>query len=112
MHVFADKTDLDDLVYVMDLVDHLFPVCKVRCSCIDAELSADDLGEVCFLEHQGCLIQNRQCDVFDYAVFLNVAEVSDLFHDLVFERLVTAEDQNAGVNAHSLQFLDGVLGRL
>ena len=82
--ILAYQADLNGLLDIVDLVDHLFPVCQVRFAGINAELSADDLGEVRLLKHQRCLIKDRQRDVLDNAVFLNVAEVSDLLHYLVF----------------------------
>ena len=68
-----------------------------------------EIGEVGIFEHQGCLIKDGQGPVLDYAVFLNVAEVGNLLDDLVFKRLVAAQDQDAGVDSHSLQFFYGML---
>ena len=110
--IFADQADLYNLLDIVDLIDHLFPMSEVRFAGFKTEFSADDLGEMGILEHQRCLVKHRQGDILDYAVFLNVAEVGDLLHDLVFQRFVASEDKNARVNTHSLQLLNGVLGRL
>ena len=97
---------------VFDALHHFRPFRKVAAGGINAELSANDLGKVCLLQHQRRLIKAGQRDIFDDAVGLYIAEHGDFFENGFLQRLVAAQNDEIGVDAHALQLLDGMLCRL
>ena len=97
---------------MMDPLYQLGPAGKIRGLGPETQFTADDEREVLFFQHQRRLVQHRKGPVFDHTVRLDIAEHGDLAEDFLFQRFITAQDDDVRADAHSLQFLDRVLGRL
>ncbi len=112
LDVFPDERDGDLTPGGLDLLHHRLPLPEVGRGAGEPKPAADRLGETRTLQHQRRLIEAVQRAVFDHAVGPHVAEQGDLLKDRALQRLVTAQDDDVRVDAHALQFLDGVLGGL
>ena len=108
--VFPDDRDIDLAVKILDPVNHARPFGKVGRGSGNTELTAHNVRKMMAFKHQRRLVQHGQRDVFDHAVFLHVAEKRYLVENAVFQRFVATKNDNIGINAHSLQFLYGMLG--
>ena len=110
LRVFPDQCDPAAMVLVADSLNHLPPFGQIRCRRVDVQLPADDGREVCFLQHQRGLIQDRQRHVLDHAVRFDVAEVGDLAEDGIVRNLfIYPQHNDVRCDSHALQFLHGVL---
>ena len=111
LYVFPDQADLYRLVLVADTLHHFLPVLQVRLRGVDMQFPADNPGEVGFLQHEGRFVEDGKGHVLDHTVRFDVAEVGNLGEDgSVGDFLIHPQDNDVRVDAHSLQFLDGVLG--
>ena len=50
--------------------------------------------------------------IFNDAIGLYIAEKRNFFKNAFFKRFIAAQNYNIGVDAHALQFLHRMLGRL
>lgn len=62
-------------------------------------------------QHDRSFVELRYGQILDDAVFADVAEKRDLFEYGRIQGTVTAQDDHIRMDAHALQFFDGVLGR-
>ena len=77
------------------------------------QLPADHGGQPPFLQIQGRLIENGQRQILDDAVQLYIAEAGHLVENAaVADRLIAAQHDDIGGDAHALQLLHRVLGGL
>ena len=111
-HIFAHQSDMHLLFRVLHAMHHLRPLMHIRGGCLYAQLPADDGGEIGFFQHEGRLIQVGQSDVFYDAVGFYIAEEGYLPEDGFFQRLIAPQNNDIRADAHALQLLDGMLGRL
>ena len=109
LYILADKPDGHGLRAIADALQHIVPVAHVDRGRVDAQLTADNRGEIALFQHDGRFIQHGQGDVLNHAVRLDIAEHRNFAENLGFKRLVAAENNDVRVDAHALQFLDRVL---
>ena len=109
--VFSDESDRDLLFAAADGLHKVPPFRQIRRRSLNAELPADDAREVGCLKHQRCFVEIAQGLVFNDTVFPHVAEHGDLFYYAGVQLSVTSEHDDVRGDSHSLQLLDGVLGR-
>ena len=81
LNILADKTDMYNMLAILDSVNKVCPLCEVCRRSINIKLTANDGGEVCLFKHERCFIKIRDSDIFDYAVRLNVAEHGNFLED-------------------------------
>ena len=112
LHILPDQRDAHLPVGSLDALDHTLPLRQLGSGGVDAQLAADDRGEVGVFKHQRGFVEAGQRAVFDHAVGLDVAEQGDLFEDPFFERTVAAQHDNIRMDTHALQLLYGMLGGL
>ena len=93
----------------MDAREHLVPFCQVDLRRVNAKLPADDGGKIALFQHDRRLIEHGKRQIFDHTVRLDVAEHGNLFEDRFLQRLVAAQDDDVGIDAHALKLLDGML---
>ena len=96
----------------MYALEHFIPLGHVYLGGVYAQLAADYRGEVALLKHYRRFVKNRESYILDNAVGLDVAEHRDLLKYRLLKRLVAAQDDDIGLNAHALKLLDGVLSGL
>ena len=109
LHILSDQADGDRLACTLFARNHLLPLGKIGCGCVNLKLAADDGGEIGLFEHQGCFIEARDRNIFNHAVGLYVAEQRNFLENRGLERLVAAEYDDIGVDAHAEKLLHGVL---
>ena len=109
LDVFSDKADGNGFVCALFARNHLLPLGKIGRGRVDLKLAADDGGEIGLFEHQGRFIEARDRNIFNHAVGLYVAEHRNLLENRGLERLVAAEHDDIGVDAHAEKLLHGVL---
>ena len=107
--VLPNQTDADMVRPCLDALDHALPIRKLRGRRADPKLPADHRGKVGFFQHQRRFIEVGQRDVFDDTIGADIAEERNLFENGVLQRLVAAQDNDVGVNAHALQLAHRVL---
>ena len=110
--VLADDRDLDALLRVIDLVDHLLPVAHVSRAVVHVELLERNLVEALFLHHERDFVDGRSRAVLDDSLRLHIAEHGDLVLHLLGDGLLRAADEDIRLDADGAQFLDAVLRRL
>ena len=112
LHVLAAERDFHVLLPRMNARKHRLPLRHIDLFGIEMEDLADDGGKIALFKHHGRLVQHGNGEILDAALGRNVAEHCDLLADALRHGRVDARHDDIGENAHSLQFLDGVLGRL
>ena len=110
LHVLAAERDFHVLLPRMNARKHRLPLRHVDLFGIEMEDLADDGGKIALFKHHGRLVQHGNGEILDAALGRNVAEHCDLLADALRHGRVDARHDDVGENAHSLQFLDGVLG--
>ena len=110
LNIFAHKTDGDTLLQMINPLYQLLPLVQHRLWSLKPKLTADNAGKVLLFQHQRGFIQIGKRNILDDAVGLNIAEQADFLEDALFQRLITAKNHNVRLDAHTLQFTDGVLG--
>ena len=112
LDILADDGDLDALLRVVDLIDHLLPIAHVSRTVVHVELLERDLVETFLLHHQRDFVDCRRCAVLDDSFRLHVAEHGNLVLHLLGDRLLRAADEDVRLDADGAQLLDAVLRRL
>ena len=112
LHILAHQPDLHHMLARLDALDHLRPLGQLRLGRVDMQLTADDLGKRRLFQHQRRFVEVGQGDVFNYTVGLDVAEHRDLLENGGLQRLIAAQHDDIGIDAHALQLLHGMLGGL
>ena len=112
LHILADEADDDAFAAAVDAFEHLVPLLHVWLRRRQLQLPADDVREMMLFQHERRFIQLRDGQVLDDAVFLDIAEQRDLLEDRLLQRAVAAQNDDIGMDAHALQFLDRMLRRL
>ena len=112
LHIFADKGNGDVLRTVVNALQHFVPFRKIDFGRVNAEFAAYDRREIALFKHDRRFVEDGERDVLDHAVRFYVAEHGNLLENRFLERFVTAQNNDIRLDAHPLQFLDGVLGRL
>ena len=112
LHIFADQPDAHLLFPVLDPLHHGCPFRQIRRRCLQPQFPADHLGKMRFLQHQRRFVQAGNGHVFNDAIPLHIAKQRDLFENGFFQRLIAAQHDDIGMNAHALQLLHGMLGGL
>ena len=107
--VLPDQTDADMVRPRLDALNHALPIRELGRGRVDPKLPADHRGKVGFFQHQRRFIEVWQREVFNHAVGPDIAEERNLFENGVLQRLVAAQDDDVGVNAHPLQLAHRVL---
>ena len=110
LDIFSHQADGHTAAAAADIFHHLFPVCQIRLPGFQSQFPAHDGRQIRLFQHQRRFIQHRKGDVFNDAVRLYVAEQADFLENGRLQGFVTAQNNNVGVNAHTPQFLDGMLG--
>ena len=110
LNILAHQPDMYFLFPVFDSSDHLLPFGQVRLGSVNVQFSANDPRKIGLFQHQGRFVQVRKGDIFDHAVGLYITEQRDLVKNRFFQRFVAPQNDDVGVDAHSLQFLHGMLG--
>ena len=112
LDVLANKADGDVLAAVSDFLHHLNPFRQLRLGGLQTQFPADNAGQIGLFQHQRGFIQHGQGDILNDAVRFDVAEHADFLENGWLQRLVAAQDNDIRLDAHALQFLDGVLSGL
>ena len=74
LNIFSDKTYCYALVAVIYTFKHFVPFAEIDIRSVDAELTADDSGEIAFFKHYRCFIKLGKRYIFNYAVGFNIAK--------------------------------------
>ena len=113
LHILAHQADPYALRLVADPLHQFLPVLQCRRGGFQSQFPAGHRGKARLLQHQRRGVQRGQGRVLDHAVVLDVAEMRDLGKDRrVRNLLVRTQHDDVRGNAHALQLLDAVLGRL
>ena len=110
LHIFADKRDANRFCAAVDFLYKLLPLAEIAALCVNIELAAHNVGKSRFLKHERSFVQYGNGHVFDNAVRLNIAEMSNFFeYALILNMLIAAQNDDVRRNSHSLKLLDRVL---
>ena len=109
LNIFAYQTNSDRMLCIVNVVNHLSPVCKVRCRSSKTQFSQNNIRKIMCFEHQRCLIQHRDRYVFNDTVRFHIAEQCNFLKDAFFYRFVCPHIR---FDPQSLQILNRVLRRL
>ena len=94
LDVFAHQRDPDSIAFRPDTFYHLFPFLHIARPGVEAQFPTDDPGKMGFFQHQRRFIEDRQGDVFNDAVSLNVAEHGDLVIDVFIDMFIAPHDDH------------------
>ena len=112
LDVLAHQRDGAGLAAGDDAAHHLLPLGQVGGGHVQLELFHHHVVQTIGVQHQRALVQAGHGQVLDDALRLDVAEGADLAADVGAHAAVGAQDDDVRVDAHTLQLLDRVLGRL
>ena len=110
-HVFADDCNIYFVTWMPGVSHHLPPIIQIGLPSSQLQFFADRICHPLFFQHQRHFVEKGDGSVFNDAFLLQIAEQSDLFKDVFFQRLDAAKHDDVRLDAHALQFLDRVLGR-
>ena len=112
LYVFADESNGAFLGGFEGGFNHCTPMRKVGIALFKRKLFEHNAAKAAFFKHEGNIIEGAGVKVFNNAFFRNVAEQPDLCTDAAIERIITAANEDIGLNADTLQFFDGMLSGL
>ena len=112
LNIFTHKPYCNLFIAVFNAVEHFVPVGQIGFARVYAKLAANNIGKVIFFKHNRRFIKHGNSHIFNNAIGLYIAEKGNFLEYIIFKRLVAAQHYNIRVNAHALQFLNRVLGRL
>ncbi len=112
LDVLAHQGDGAGLAAGGDAGDQVLPLGQIAFGGVQVQLAGHGLGQAGGLQHQRALVQAGHGQVFNDAVGPHVAEQADLALDVAAHGAVRPQHDHVGGNAHALQFLAGMLGRL
>ena len=112
LDILAHQCDGAGLAAGGDAADQLLPLSQIARRGLQVQLAGHNIGKPCGFQHQRALVKARHRQVFNHAVGAHIAEHADLALDVIADRAVGTQHNHIGGNAHALQLLAGVLGRL
>ena len=80
--ILTDKSDIDMSVLAVNFIQHAIPFTQINGTWIQVKFTADNGRKVLFFQHDRCLIQVIDCNVFNNAVFLDITEQRNLLFDI------------------------------
>ena len=112
LNVLAAQRYFNRLISACNALQHLVPFGQIYYSGVKLQTLAYYFGKIALFKHNGALIEHGHSHILYAALGRNVAEHCNLVAHVLGHRRVHAGDNDVGVDAHTLQLLNRVLGGL